>query len=102
MIQADPGSAEKVNIHEGRRSRLDIIYPLLLIESVKGSGRLFNTILVLPLAMVSPLNRTRHLEKTEDAAYVLAAKLSSKTIIPHRIHRIKVAAYIGNCVLRSR
>lgn len=74
MIKADPGSAEKVNIHEARWSRLGIIYtfhPLLLIESVKGSRRLFNPILVLPLAAFSPLNKTKHQEKTEDDAHMV-------------------------------
>lgn len=75
MIQAeDPGSAEIVNTHEPRLSQLGIIYmfhSLLLIEFVEGLERLFNPILVLPLAMVSPLNRARHLEKNEDVVNVV-------------------------------
>lgn len=91
MIQADSGSAEKVNTHEPRRSRLGFIYmfyPLLLMESVKGSGRLFNPILVLPLAVVSPLITTRHLEKNEDVVYVVEVKQSIKTIILIHVHNI--------------
>lgn len=53
--------------------------PLLLIESVKGSRRIFNPILVLPLAMVSHLNRTRHLEKNQDAVYVVEYSIQAKS-----------------------